>query len=92
VLAVRYLGLIGGTLASLVDTYARHVLALAAARAGAGAVPAGRLAAHAVTALARAPVIDDLRDERWPMAAAAHTASDRTADLIAAGAHVARGG
>ena len=53
------------TLAELVDAYARHVLVLAAARAGADRVPADRLTAHALAALAIGAVITaDLHGER----------------------------
>jgi hypothetical protein len=55
----------GATLAELIDAYARHLLALAAARAGARRVPADRLAARAVAALAIAQAITiDLHSER----------------------------
>jgi hypothetical protein len=53
------------TLADLVDAYARHVPVLAAARTGGQPVPAVRLAAHAVAALAIGRAItDDLCGER----------------------------
>ena len=56
------------TLAELVDAYARHVLVLAAARAGWRAVPADQLTGHALAALAIGQaVVADLQGERWPI-------------------------
>ena len=56
------------SLADLLDAYHRHVLLLAAARAGRRPLPPDQVVHHALAALTIAhAVIDDLGTERWPI-------------------------
>lgn len=53
---------------ALLDAYERHLVVLAAARAGRPAEPPPAIGARALAALAIAhAVIDDLAEERWPI-------------------------